>query len=764
MVACRASAAMRSILKVPHCLRLLPLLVAAWILLGCKTEKILCSPADLTGCVIDDVRITGNSAVGDGEIEGRIATAATGGSLEAVPLVGIIDTLTVQYERFDRFVLERDLQRVARIYRAKGYYDAVVRAGRVRRIDEHEPGSTDVKNARLLVEIVVEEGKPVLVSKVTIEWEAALRPDAETVEAVEEVAKTFEIGAVFAEEQYEGTRAKIQRVLTDEGYAHAKVEPLADVNIRDRKATVRYKTTLGPKCTFGEVRIYGLSDVLPEWQVRPAIGVAPGQPYSTNKLEAAEVALTELGVFGSIAVEPVLTNKDPSNAELPTVIDINVRLQPAYLGSWRVGGGVELGDQVAVRGVVGAAHKNATNALDRIGFDARARGVLYPWRLATIGSGEVRFIPETSGRLQYSMPFPADPLGTLYAQTQVSYGLERNHDPPDEITEDAEVPVEVLVEHKMGYQRKFFVSRLVLSASYNILFSEPFFFPAKQSPGSSLTISYVDLLALLDLRQNEAGKWDKIRPARGILAQVDFQVAGHGLGGDASDLRIRPEFRWYAPLHDGGFVLAGRFTLGFLIPTNYGFTLEDTIDPNSVAITTEGSEAERERVNRDVDILDKRGLFSGGPSSNRGYGFNQIAPHRVVDDEGAILLDPDAIGGRTLWEATIEFRFPIRGAWSGTTFIDASDVTAGVAQFRPDHPHISTGVGVHYNSPIGPLRIELGVRVPYLQVIGTDEVDDCTSDSESDFFDCTVLVIDEAEPTTFLGAPLSLNIALGNAF
>ncbi len=727
--------------------------------LGCTTQQVVCSPVDHSGCVIDEVRVVGNRAVPDDEILSRIATGPTGGSFEGVPLVGVIDALTVQYERFDRFVLERDLERVARIYRAKGYYNAVVRAGRVRRIDAHPAGSTEVKNARLLVEIVVEEGPPVVVGGARITFPGGMPKEPRAVLAATKAKHDLQKGDVFSEERYERARLQIQRALTDLGYAYAKVEPSATVDLVNNVAVVELAVSIGPLCTFGKVELIGLEQRVPDWQVRPMLGIVEDEEYSTKKIEAAEVALSELGVFGAISIEPVL---DDQQVPLPTKVPVRVVLQPANLASVRLGAGVELGDQVAVRGIAGWQHRSATRTLDRFAIDGRARGIAHPWRISTIGTGRVEFVPELSVRVQYSLPFPGDPRATLFIQTQGSYGLERNHDPPRVLDEAADVPVEVLLENRQGYQRTFFLSRLLLSLSHNLSFSYPFSLYFSESSASSLLISYLDLFAQLDLRENDDNRYDRVRPTKGVLLSADLQVAGFGIGGDARDVKIQPELRWYASLAKG-FVLAGRVGVGLLYTDNYGFTLDEIVPARDV-LAEGGDPTRRTEVNRDVGLMTKRGLFSGGPSSNRGYGFNEIAPHRVVDDEGLRLADPDAIGGRTRWETSLELRFPIRGSWTGVSFIDASDVSPGFAEFRFDHPHVSTGAGVRYDSPIGPIRLDLGVRVPYLQVIGEPEVESCTNDTTGAEWACKALVLDEGKPADSFGLPMALSIAIGNAF
>src|SRR5690606_20131594 len=96
--------------------------------------------------------IHGAERVDAGKVEDAIATTEThhilGGLLDGVPILGIFDTLTIEYHRFDRLVLERDLERVRRHYQARGHYEAEVRAGRVVRASK----------GQVRVEIEVHEG------------------------------------------------------------------------------------------------------------------------------------------------------------------------------------------------------------------------------------------------------------------------------------------------------------------------------------------------------------------------------------------------------------------------------------------------------------------------------------------------------------------------------------------------------------------------------------------------------------------------------
>lgn len=775
-------------------LALLALTVAVFVVAGCAgRETITCSPGDLTGCVVDDVEITGNKALGDDEIEQRIATAETGGAFEHVPLLGGIDALTVEYERFDRFVLERDLQRVARLYRAKGYYKAVVRAGRVRRIDDDKSG--DPSAVRAHVEIVVEEGMPTRVRRVSLvwrDWDPATG-DAKAGAAATNAKNTLAEGAVFTEDAYEQVRVAIQRELTDLGYAYARVESKATIDLqtdetKDDNAEIVYTVELGPKCTFGTVTLEGL-DSVPEWQIRPALGFEENDAYSTDKLEEAEVALNDFGVFASIEITPQLSKQEPRATKVP----IKIVARPGALRTVRLGGGVELGGAIATHGIAGWQHKNLFGALDSFNVEARPRLVLYPLKLLTLFNfnqdetpavagepppaekGGVRPVYEVVGRLSYQLPIPYDPRTTFYVQGQGSVGLERNHDIPDSYTVETNIPGEYVAEQRVGIERRFFLSRLLVGVAHNLSFSQPFSYNLDEPPPGrkALLLSYLQHYVEVDLRRGADGRFNRVNPTSGFLAGVDVQMAGFFVGGDASDVKVRPEIRFFAPIARR-VTIAGRFAMGFLYVHDYrrdspagddvdGIPILDR-ETNTVDIAqTEDSTGDadlREELTRDAQILSKRGLYSGGPTSNRGYTFNEIAPHRVLGDDGERLADPDAIGGRTLWEASVELRFPILGALGGVVFVDSSDVTRELGQLRLDHPHVSSGLGIRYDTPVGPLRLDLGFRIPYLQVLGEETVESCNKLGT----ECPTLVIDEGDATEFLGLPAALSIAIGHAY
>lgn len=205
--------------------------------------------------------------------------------------------------------------------------------------------------------------------------------------------------------------------------------------------------------------------------------------------------------------------------------------------------------------------------------------------------------------------------------------------------------------------------------------------------------------------------------------------------------------------------VALRSTVGFLFPFNYGNATQ------AVAQGVSPSHVDRAEYVRDLQIIFLRGFFSGGPSSNRGYALRAVGPHGIVPfyqpgestqsiESGCVPGSADyeaarcsvPIGGLTLWEASIELRFPVVDPLGGVLFCDASDVSAEQATFRFGYPHLSCGGGLRYDIPIGPVRLDVGYRIPGAQY---------PSDADPQL---------EGDPGDFFGAPIAVSVGLGEAF
>jgi outer membrane protein assembly factor BamA len=170
-------------------------------------------------------------------------------------------------------------------------------------------------------------------------------------------------------------------------------------------------------------------------------------------------------------------------------------------------------------------------------------------------------------------------------------------------------------------------------------------------------------------------------------------------------------------------VLAGRLRAGWVYPiegTGAAVGLDPILDPNG----------DWDRI-----LHPRKRFYAGGSRSVRGFRENQLGPrvltinpHVLMDEGGcspgelaAATCDPNAvpvgefvpraIGGTTVIEASVEHRFPLWRTWQGAAFIDGALIGQGIGNLFGDGVGaITPGVGVRMESPVGPIRIDLGFR------------------------------------------------------
>jgi outer membrane protein assembly complex protein YaeT len=104
-------------------------------------------------------------------------------------------------------------------------------------------------------------------------------------------------------------------------------------------------------------------------------------------------------------------------------------------------------------------------------------------------------------------------------------------------------------------------------------------------------------------------------------------------------------------------------------------------------------------------------FFLGGATSVRGWGRYEISP----------LSSGLPIGGNSMLAASAELRGTLRGKLGGVLFLDAGNVWADSWSIRFGDLRYAVGPGLRYQTPIGPVRFDLGYQlnpIPDLLVNG----------------------------------------------
>ncbi|GLP96467.1 autotransporter assembly complex protein TamA [Paraferrimonas sedimenticola] len=99
-------------------------------------------------------------------------------------------------------------------------------------------------------------------------------------------------------------------------------------------------------------------------------------------------------------------------------------------------------------------------------------------------------------------------------------------------------------------------------------------------------------------------------------------------------------------------------------------------------------------------------FFAGGDNSIRGFNLNELGPRVDNVDE---LGNPtkETIGGRYLLVGSVEYQYYWTQQWRSALFVDSGNAFNS----RQFTPVTSVGAGIHWITPIGPIKLDLGVAV-----------------------------------------------------
>lgn len=189
-------------------------------------------------------------------------------------------------------------------------------------------------------------------------------------------------------------------------------------------------------------------------------------------------------------------------------------------------------------------------------------------------------------------------------------------------------------------------------------------YPIREMVGTHVTSS----ITLGVERDSKDKLWN---PSRGSENKLTFEYAGGILGGDVYFNRYEFSSTWYFPLPwETTFMAQGRW--GYVKQRSGGI------------------------------LPDYQKYRIGGINTVRGYDWYDIT-----------LTDPptgEPIGGEKMMIYNVEYRFPLlkEQGLVGVVFFDAGNVFGKDDNFTFNDIPMSTGAGVRWYSPLGPIRIEYG--------------------------------------------------------
>ncbi|HET9982164.1 MAG TPA: BamA/TamA family outer membrane protein [Longimicrobiales bacterium] len=647
------------------------------------------------------ITFKGNAHVSEDLFDQSIATQPTRCRSIFYAPICLVSSAPVFKERhfLDREELARDALRIRVIYWRYGYRHATVRP-------EVKPHNDGVD-----ITFVIDEGPPTILRAVRVtQTDSVLsRRDIRR-------ARLPRRGRPVDLFRVDTARTALRDRLWDRGYGDGVVTDT--VVLRDSlNAALLVTLAPGKRTTIDTVEVHGNREVT-ERTVRRLVDLRPGQPYRRTDVLEAQRRLYQSELFR----QAVLTV--PETADSSKTVIVSVREAP--LTSLRFGAGMNTTEFGQVQATV--TRYNWIGTARRVDLQATVANLLAP-QLFDQGifgsavprgvSGDVRdayLQPTWLFSLQVSQPWLWSTRNSLAASI---------------FTQRRSIPG-IVIDRGYGTQETF-TRRLAprTAASLTYRFEQTRVEAGELYFCVNFGICRLPQINALRGRHRLSPLWlnvtadradDPLAPSTGYTGHLDVE---HASALTASDFRYNRAAGDYARyVRVGSGVLAARLRAGWIraLSSTAGAVGVDT----GTAI-----------------IHPRKQFYAGGARSVRGYGENQLGP-RVLTVDPAQLVDPDnpvagfractpasvadgtcdpnvvpstqflprPLGGQQLIEGSVEYRMPLGQTLIGAVFVDAGSVSD--PNLRLASPNrvsaVTPGFGVRYHSPIGPIRIDLGVR------------------------------------------------------
>lgn len=654
------------------------------------------------------------------ELEQSIATTAT-------RCISVILAPICRFSRFrgfeerhylDHKELQRDVLRIRVFYYKRGFREAQV-----------DTAVTMLSEKTVAVRFDIVEGPPTVVTEVTVAYDSTLL-SARKVRSLTLLQK----GEPLDQFQLDSTRVFFQNELWELGYADALIDTSSVVDPVARTAQVQFRLVPNHVTTVGQIVITGAEKVSPS-VVLNSLSFKPGDRYRRSDVIESQRNLYESSLFKLAALDVPQT--------FDSAKTVNVLLREAPLHEARLSAGFNTVDYIQTE-----ARYTAYNLLGGARRLELSGTVGNLFARSMNGAGIFRQIPADTTITGNAAAFLQPTWQTSATLTQPAFlRRPKNSLSIGAFAQRRAVPA-VVIDRGYGGNVTFTRQlglRAPASASYRFEVTRveaggPYFcvnFGVCDSTSVAALRTHQRLSPVVLQAQSDRSD-QPLSPTRGYRARAELEHASPSTLSDYAYNRAYADGALYTRFGQRKAVLATHLRIGFVRPM---------------------------QGNTDAVLHPRKRFYAGGSQSVRGFGENQLGPRiltlphgylihakdvngnpcdafsdairfcdpnsasdSVANDAGAFeqikdqQFTPRPLGGTSIIEGSVEYRFPLPffSSLGGAVFVDGAavgervlDPLAGLsslANLVRGKAAITPGFGVRYYSPVGPIRIDLGIN------------------------------------------------------
>jgi outer membrane protein assembly complex protein YaeT len=603
----------------------------------------------------------------------------------AIPAVDLLPRLkTKAGEPFVQSTVDADIATVEEAYHRRGYTEVKVTPT----VLPVPGGGSPVP---LSVELAVVEGPATIVSSIDIVGAHAVS------EADLRAVLGTKPGVPFYAPQVALDRDAIVLALLNRGYKSAAVDARLRPSSDRTRAAITFTVSEGAQVFVGHILVVGNVRTSAE-TIRRELELTPGQPLSYSALSDSQRKISALGLFRRVRITEL-------DLGTPNERDLLVSVEEAPTTTLGYGGGIEGGRVLRQEQETGAAKEV---------FEVAPRGFVEFGRRNLFGRNQsLNLFARASlrSRATTSAIEPGEPTPTGF--TFRDYRVLGTYRAPKAFGTPADFLLTGFLEQ--GLRSSFDFTRkgarlelarhitqaLSVSGRYVIerdnVFDERFD-PADQPLIDRLfpqvRLSTVSGSVIRDTRD------DVLAPSRGELLGVDSDLAARSIGSEVGFVKLFTQGFMYRRLPGRrGVIFAGGARLG--LATGFDRPVTE-VDADGNPILGPDGEPVVQIVN---DLPASERFFAGGDTSVRGYALDRLGTPATIDRNGF------PVGGNAVIVLNGELRVPVWKDVGVVGFVDAGNVWSRVSDFAFGDIRPTTGFGLRYKSPIGPLRVDLGFKL-----------------------------------------------------
>nr|WP_044556425.1 autotransporter assembly complex family protein [Shewanella piezotolerans] len=446
---------------------------------------------------------------------------------------------------------------------------------------------------------------------------------------------------------YEDLKAQLLTLSLARGYFDGKFDK-AEIEVdRDyNSAKIALHYDSGKRYHIGEVTFTGHT-LQPEI-LEELLPFELDAPYSTGNLGQLNRQLLDTGYFSNIKVLPLVEQVEG------LLVPVRVDLSPKPDHSIELGLGVDVGNTVdnSIEPRVRVTWR--TPQINSYGHSQETSAEWAPDRPKFLTTYTIPLTHPLDDQLKLRVGMLRDKYGV----TQVYDTDDRNFKNTGQL-ESSKLLFAVIRQQRLGHQWILNYSTEVMRENY-----------------TQSGVDYNPFFVLFGANVSKTSRGDNsLDPKSGFLQYYSLEYADPNLGSEVRLTRLQAKFKWIQRFFENHRIVS-RLDL-------------------AANLTNENNLAQ---------IPPSLRYFAGGDQSIRGYSYNELGPSiDSINDEGEIVRE--VIGGRYLMVGSIEYQYYVTPSWRVATFIDAGNAF-DVNQIEAI---TSVGAGIHWISPIGPVKFDVGV-------------------------------------------------------